>query len=607
MKKIYLSFAVLISASSFAQKNSVKPYAKEKNRIVEVSPKVKHQEENKITIWSNDFSNSADWVMANNTSDNQNWVISTSTSTTLGYGTGPFVDAGNTVTNENGYALFDSDNVGSNNGNQDATITYAQTIDLTGYNNVVLEFAQRIRKFTTTQTFVGVSIDNGLTWTEYELNASRPASTTYEDEAQANISAVAGGQSAVKVRFRYVGSWDYAWLVDDVKISELPNDDVRAWPVYYAGVNNLGIEYGRTPLSQIDSDYDFGGDVYNFGVNNQTNVMVDGAFTNGTSVISYSLMPGDVLSGDTLPYTTTTSGFNYVAGIYEGVFTVTTDGETSSSTNFADNVVKRNFAITDNVYSQDGIGVHPSNMLSLSSLGSDSFTATTGTVFSTYYDLRSNDNTIVGIEIGIGSSTNAGTVIQVSIIDTTTLFGDGTTAVIDINGNEALSDYYTVTAADVTAGKVTVYFTQPISLNSDGYFASVNTEVNATNNIRILDDQTVIQPSFASMINIIGDASYTNGNAFAIRLLTGSAGINETANSSFEVYPNPANDVINIKLNNKSNALINILDLSGKLVKTTNVNGTSTSINTSDLTSGVYFVDVINGNNIETQKIVIRK
>jgi hypothetical protein len=606
MKIIYLTLATLVSVSTFAQKKFDR-VAKEKNPINEFSPKLKPTGQNKITLWSNDFSNANDWIIANNTSDNQNWVISTSTSPSLGYGMGPWIDAGNSVSNENGYALFDSDAVGTQNGNQNATITYAGFIDLTSNTDVVLEFAQRVRKFTTTKTYVGVSLDSGATWTDFELNASKPVATTFEEMAQVNISSVAGGQDSVKIRFRYVGSWDYAWLVDDVKISVLPNFDIRALPIYFAGLNNLGIEYGRTPLSQLDDTYEFGGEVYNFGINDQTNIVIDGAFSNSNSALSYNLSPGDLASGDTIAYSSQNSGFAYEVGTYEGVFTVTSNEEGSSSPDFANNIVKRNFAITQNLYSQDAIGLHPQNMQSLGSLGSNSFQTTSGTIFSTYYDLRSNDNTIVGIEIGIGSSTNAGTEIQVSIIDTATFFADGSTPVIDANGFEALSEYYVVTANDVTNGKVTVYFTQPITLNSDGYFASVNTVPSDSTNIRILDDQTVVQPNFASMINILGDASYTNGNALAIRLLTGTATINETSKNSFELYPNPANNNVTIKLTENVNAMATILDLNGKVVKSNAINGVTFTLNTADLISGVYFVQLSNGNEVMTKKLIIQK
>jgi hypothetical protein len=77
--------------------------------------------------------------------------------------------------------------------------------------------------------------------------------------------------------------------------------------------------------------------------------------------------------------------------------------------------------------------------------------------------------------------------------------------------------------------------------------------------------------------------------------------------SNFTVSPNPANEVINIKLNNADNAVISITDLTGKTISTTTTNGVSTSVSTAGLNSGVYFVNVTIGNTISTQKVVIKK
>ena len=44
---------------------------------------------------------------------------------------------------------------------------------------------------------------------------------------------------------RYIGSWDYAWLVDDLKIVEQPAYDLRSLAPFVAGTNNIGLEYGK--------------------------------------------------------------------------------------------------------------------------------------------------------------------------------------------------------------------------------------------------------------------------------------------------------------------------------------------------------------------------
>jgi hypothetical protein len=175
----------------------------------------------------------------------------------------------------------------------------------------------------------------------------------------------------------------------------------------------------------------------------------------------------------------------------------------------------------------------------------------------------------------------------------------------DVNGNVAESDFYTVTAADVSAGKITVFFPQPVVLADDAYYAAVLTEVNAATNIRILNDETVLQPSYASMIHLIGDATYSNGNAFAIRMNMGVLGLDESANANLSVYPNPSSEVVTIE-SNITEGSIQIIDLTGKVVANQTVNGTATAFNTTALTNGMYTVILTNGSTVETRKFIVQ-
>jgi hypothetical protein len=604
MKKIYVLLgATFFSTMVFSQKNTANKLKKEKNAITEQMPTPKKEHQTKVTIWTNDFSTAADWAISNNTSDQQDWVISTSTATTLGFGTGAWVDGSNTVTNENGYALFDSDLVGADGGNQDALMTYTGTIDCSAYPNVVLEFNQRIRMWQTTETIFEVSNDGGTTWTPFSVNLDKSVSTLYQEVGQINITSAAGGQANVKVRLRYIGSWDYAWLVDDLKIIEQPSNDVRSISPFYAGTNNEGIEYGRTPVVHLDASYDVGGYAYNFGAAAATNVAADVDF--GSFNFNYTV--GALPSGDTLMYGNTENPSTPV-GVYSGLYTVTSTEELPADPSYTNNVAKRNFEVTTNLYSVDGIGVNPAELQATASLGSNSFDTPTGTIFANMYHLRGGDNVVNSIEIMLGSGTTANTQIQVAIIDTAELFADGSQPLLDLNNNEALSNFYVITAADVTAGKATVFFNQGVALNDGAYFASVLTEVSATDVIRILDDQTVAQPFYASMIHLIADGgTFSNGNAFGIRLNTSVANLDEISSADFSVYPNPASEVININSSKMLNATISVTDLTGKVVKTTTINGLTASVNTSGLNNGIYYVTITNGNSTSTQKVVITK
>ena len=602
MKKIYLLTA-LAFASLGVSAQKQKLAAKEMNVEIIQQPTVKPTAQQKVTVWSNDFSTASQWAISNLTGDNQDWAISTSTSTALGYQTGAWVDPNNTVTNENGYALFDSDAVGQDGGNQDAFMTFTGSIDCSMYPNVVLEFNQRVRMWQTTETIFEVSNDNGATWAQFPVNLDKATSTLYQENAQVNISSAAGGQANVKIRMRYIGSWDYAWLVDDLKIVEQPAYDLRSLAPFVAGTNNIGLEYGKTPVAHLDASYDIGGSAFNFGSATNTNTVASVNFGAG---LSYNYSIGTIVTNDTIAYGATETP-NLSVGVYNGAYTVSSTEEATGSALFANNVYNRNFEVTNNVYALDGIGVNPASAQTTTTLGSNSFNTPTGTIFANMYHLRggNTNNVVVSLEIGIANTTNAGTTIQVAMIDTATFFADGYQSLSDLNGNVAESDFYTVTAADVSAGKITVFFPQPVALADDAYYAAVLTEVNAATNIRILNDETVLQPSYASMIHLIGDATYSNGNAFAIRMNMGVLGLDESANVNLSVYPNPSSEVVTIE-SNITEGSIQIIDLTGKVVANQTVNGAATAFNTTALTNGMYTVILTNGSTVETRKFIVQ-
>jgi len=79
------------------------------------------------------------------------------------------------------------------------------------------------------------------------------------------------------------------------------------------------------------------------------------------------------------------------------------------------------------------------------------------------------------------------------------------------------------------------------------------------------------------------------------------------------VYPNPTNTntTVSFSLSNESNVTINVTDLAGKVVYTNalgTVNGAqNVNVNTENLTSGVYMVNVSVNGTVSTEKLIVRK
>ena len=79
--------------------------------------------------------------------------------------------------------------------------------------------------------------------------------------------------------------------------------------------------------------------------------------------------------------------------------------------------------------------------------------------------------------------------------------------------------------------------------------------------------------------------------------------INEINANNINIYPNPASDVIYVDVDESFNAVI--YNYQGQVVK--NVNVDNGQINVSDLTAGIYFLEIRANNNVMIEKIILTK
>ncbi len=82
-------------------------------------------------------------------------------------------------------------------------------------------------------------------------------------------------------------------------------------------------------------------------------------------------------------------------------------------------------------------------------------------------------------------------------------------------------------------------------------------------------------------------------------------GINSNQKSKFQVYPNPTENIFTIKFESfNASTSVQLLDLSGRLVRKVNISSTAEDIDITDLNSGIYLIEVRQGDWIERRKIV---
>lgn len=77
-------------------------------------------------------------------------------------------------------------------------------------------------------------------------------------------------------------------------------------------------------------------------------------------------------------------------------------------------------------------------------------------------------------------------------------------------------------------------------------------------------------------------------------------------NSNVEIYPNPANKLVNFKIPNQNeNYNLSIMDIKGLIVKESAINSTNLNLSLEGLNAGFYFFKINNANYSKTYKVII--
>ncbi|MBK7087296.1 MAG: T9SS type A sorting domain-containing protein [Flavobacteriales bacterium] len=101
--------------------------------------------------------------------------------------------------------------------------------------------------------------------------------------------------------------------------------------------------------------------------------------------------------------------------------------------------------------------------------------------------------------------------------------------------------------------------------------------------------------------------SYTNGNAYAIRLSgNASAGVQENDHLiGITMYPNPSEGLFTINTTEAGRYLVDVMNILGEMVQSTSFNN-SMNMDLTGLAKGVYTVRVSNEAGSTVQKVTIR-
>jgi hypothetical protein len=76
--------------------------------------------------------------------------------------------------------------------------------------------------------------------------------------------------------------------------------------------------------------------------------------------------------------------------------------------------------------------------------------------------------------------------------------------------------------------------------------------------------------------------------------------------SKLNVFPNPAQEVVNVELPSAGISEVRLLDASGRIVQHQTVNGDLAVIQRNTLPSGFYLIEVLNKGKVYHQKLIMQ-
>ncbi|MBM3430216.1 MAG: T9SS type A sorting domain-containing protein [Bacteroidetes bacterium] len=536
-----------------------------------------------VVIWSNDFSNGNDWTYDNTSVPFLDWTITNNADTIPVTTLSPAVF----TSVNNGFAFIDSDAQGTN-GTQNANMTFTGMIDCSSYSNVSIVFEQSYRTYLDTR-IIRISNDGGTNWTDFVVtDGSEPTAqnSPNPDVYSINISSVAGGNDSVKVQINYQGNWGWYWAIDDMKIIETDEYDLKLQKTLFGTDGPFGarLQYYQIPNNQV-APINFGGILKNIGVQD----ISDAGFTADITG-TYNGVAGPInLLAETTDtvwcsntFTPNSTNSNYSIAVAATTSSTEADVTNNSLSNIS-------ISVNDYIYARDNGQI----LGGISNSGQ-------GYEVGHIYDIFQSA-TLYGIDAVLNSASEPGSEIFVKLYSIDPATGDF------IFEDESAPGI--VTPADL-GQKISLPLSNPVLLNAnEAYLAMVGSYGDGgTTNDLVTASSGSATPQTTFYYDYTDQTWYYTTSNVMVRMNfdPSLANIDEAQDLSFSIYPNPTKDVINV-VSTFSEGNLSIIDMAGKLLIKQNITSTMNSIDASELMDGVYYLTMSNGVKTTTKKLVIQK
>lgn len=205
-------------------------------------------------ILSEDFNGQVPgWTTVNNstggTPANAAWTLRPSPYSPGGAWVGQF----STISSNDNSQYYFTNSDAQGNGGTTNTILQAPAINSVGYSGLTLDFYHYYRDIADAgdNAYVEVSTD-GIAWTTVQTYTSDQGAPTAFANASINLNAYVNYPS-LYIRFRYTGTWDWGWAIDNVSINGVAPSLTYSWTSNPSGfTSNLQNPTGIMPSVMTD-------------------------------------------------------------------------------------------------------------------------------------------------------------------------------------------------------------------------------------------------------------------------------------------------------------------------------------------------------------------
>lgn len=555
------------------------------------------------------------------------------------------------------FIMSNSDAAGG--ANSGTTTLVSPAFSAVGYTAMSLTFKQRYRYNGSESQNIDISI-NGGAWTNLYSNSASAGQTNFSTTYSLSLDAYAG-LSNLKLRFRYVFSFDWYWCIDDITITGTAPTTTYAWTPT-TGLSNAVISNPiATPTTTT---------TYTVTASNGTCQSTD----NITVYVSGETTPSGTLA-------TTTSSFTCAVNDAAWHYFRNSDGELIAAINgngqtLGNVTLKVDVDANPNVHPNGGMGhaamCNGTNELSVrrwyTVTTANTPTATTNLKFFFTPADYSNYTTVVDAVIAssapytacYGSTASVGDLrlsrnetndVSTFAVSTTNLNGFAVTPANSVEYELALSpaNMRLINGASpniITAGPTTfrwhtdggigaplpvelvsftgynnkdqnvLNWTTASEKNSDKFEVEKSTDGvswisigwqkavggNTLTNYTFYDNQPIVGNNYYRLKIIDNDRTFTYSNTINISVNAAMV------NGFVKIFPNPTNGLVTIQLQSTKNAvsILQVTNLLGQVVKSSEIalstGVTHVSLDMHELPNGTYlvsFVDALGARHLE--------